>query len=164
MSTGIIRKFGSLYYLSKVIPYVLYFIFLGLVWFQSFTVHIRDADDPPDDIILVAGSVDESAAPNSFVGSLNVVDQDSSSFYMCTIIRQTPNDALKIDFGTALIVNDASVIDYELYQQIALWISCTDSFSSIERNFTLPIRDNDDSFFHYCDVQSTHTGRFTSRS
>lgn len=112
---------------------------------QPFTIHIRNTNDPPEDIILPVTEVPESHPSGTALGSIRVIDQDRNEHHSCVVENQQPPDALRIDYSTVLVINSAFWIDYERYQDINVTVSCTDGFLSIRRQFTLAILDDEDS-------------------
>ena len=111
--------------------------------FQPIKIEVKDANDPPTDIILPPELNVVADWPDDFIiTEPHVVDEDLRSRYTCDVIDQLPAGALKIDNSNRLLVNNSDVIRSWTGNTINMTLRCTDidqSENFYEKAFTANI-------------------------
>ncbi len=115
---------------------------------QQFFISIVDAPDAPTAITLNGGvseSIDESQPPNTFIGNLDAVDEDNSSFHFYELppVGVNDNSSFSIDFGTK-ILKSAERFDFETKDSYLITIKVADAGFIYTQDFTINIGDVSD--------------------
>ncbi|MDZ7792033.1 MAG: cadherin domain-containing protein [Xanthomonadales bacterium] len=109
----------------------------------SFTIAVTDVDSPPEFVATGPFSVSESAGGGSPVGDVDANDGDggSADAGITYAITGGNGGAFAIDNSGAIIVADASAIDFENSSSFALTIEADDGGSTASATVTVDVID-----------------------
>ena len=109
----------------------------GLVWTQTFTILVTDANDAPTDILLSNHEIAENSEVGTFIGGLSTIDPDNNDTTYMYEIKDTLSDVFQI-VGNELRVRIP--LDYETNPRQTLTIITRDGKGGIfEKDFEITI-------------------------
>ena len=92
---------------------------------ESFTIAIRDVNEPPEQLILSNSSVAENSPAGTMIGRLSAIDPDSADQVQFTLIGDSTKARYQIK-GNRLEIKKPSYFDYEAHRRVSLTIRGTD--------------------------------------
>ncbi|MCE3015748.1 MAG: S8 family serine peptidase, partial [Pirellula sp.] len=112
----------------------------GLFLNRTFTIRVRDLNDPPNDIGLSANIVPENSASGTTVGRFNTVDPDVGDTFTYSLVSGTGST----DNSSFAIVGDelrtSQVFDFENKNSYSIRVASRDSTGSvIQKQFTINV-------------------------
>ena len=113
----------------------------GLTYDKVFSIHVKDNNDPPTNIVLSNTKVYENEPANQLVAKLSTIDEDTWDKYEYTFANIGTNDNTSFQ-----IVNDSlkakKVFDFETKDSYVIYLISTDSSGiSFTKSFTITIKD-----------------------
>lgn len=113
----------------------------GLTYDKIFTIHVKDNNDPPTNIVLSNTKVYENEPANQLVAKMSTIDEDTWDKYEYTFANIGTNDNTSFQ-----IVNDSlkakKVFDFETKDSYVIYLISTDSSGvSFTKSFAITIKD-----------------------
>lgn len=113
----------------------------GLTYDIVFTIHVKDNNDPPTNIVLSNTKLYENEPANQLVAKMSTIDEDTWDKYEYTFANIGTNDNTSFQ-----IVNDSlkakKVFDFETKDSYVIYLISTDSSGvSFTKSFTITIKD-----------------------
>ena len=113
----------------------------GLTYDKAFSIHVKDNNDPPTNIVLSNTKVYENELSNQLVAKMSTIDEDTWDKYEYTFANIGTNDNTSFQ-----IVNDSlkakKVFDFETKDSYVIYLISTDSSGvSFTKSFTITIKD-----------------------
>ena len=106
---------------------------------QTLTVNLTDVNEAPTSVALSNDTIDENTANDTVVGQLSNDDPDAGDIQTYTLVDDF-NGAFRIE-GDQLIVNDASLLDFEVNPTIDVIVEVTDGAFSHQETITINLTD-----------------------
>ena len=113
----------------------------GLSFETTFTLHVKDNNDPPTNIVLSNKSVFENEPATQFVAKLFTIDEDAVDRYEYTFANIGTNDNFSFSiFHDTLKANKS--FDFETKNTYIIYLISTDSSGvSVTKPFAITIKD-----------------------
>jgi gliding motility-associated-like protein len=113
----------------------------NLTYDKVFSIHVKDNNDPPTNIVLSNTKVYENEPANQLVAKMSTIDEDTWDKYEYTFANIGTNDNTSFQ-----IVNDSlkakKVFDFETKDSYVIYLISTDSSGvSFTKSFTITIKD-----------------------
>ncbi|MCG7392258.1 cadherin domain-containing protein [Microvirga sp. ACRRW] len=113
----------------------------GGTYAKSITVAVNNINEEPTGIVLSGGPIDEGAANNIFVGSLSVIDRDTSGTYLYELVDNAGGRFKLGADGKSILVANGALLDYETASFHDITVRVTDGSHSIERVIRITLND-----------------------
>ncbi|HKI45227.1 MAG TPA: cadherin-like domain-containing protein [Balneolales bacterium] len=111
---------------------------------QSFTIAIRNVNEPPEHISLSNTRIAENSPAGTPIGALSAVDPDSADHVHFAMIGDSANARYQIE-KDRLEIKEASYFDYEKHHKVSLTIRAIDTHGAYkDSTFTISLINEDD--------------------
>jgi gliding motility-associated-like protein len=113
----------------------------GLFYEKTFTLFVKDNNDPPTNIVLSNKSVYENEPATQFVAKLSTIDEDAVDRYEYTFANIGTNDNFSFSIShDSLKAN--KVFDFETKNTYVIYLTSTDSSGlAVTKPFVISIKD-----------------------
>ncbi|WP_243372899.1 cadherin domain-containing protein [Microvirga solisilvae] len=113
----------------------------GGTYTKVIAIAVNNVNEVPTDILLYGGSIDENAANNIFVGSLNTLDPDATGAYVYELVDNA-GGRFKIGAdGKSILVANGGLLDFETASFHDITVRVTDGGHVIERTIRIHLND-----------------------
>jgi hypothetical protein len=113
----------------------------GGTFVKTIAVAANNINEAPTGIVLTGTSVDERAASNVFVGSINVIDEDLSGTYTHELIDNAGGRFKLAEDGRSILVANGALLDYATAASHDIVVRVTDGGHVFERTITIHLND-----------------------
>lgn len=113
----------------------------GGTFTKAIAIAVNNLNEAPLDILFTGSSVDENAAGNVFVGSLGVLDADTSGAYTYTLVDNAGGRFKLGADGKSILVANGAVLDYEAATFHDITVRVTDGGHTIEKTIRIHLND-----------------------
>ena len=111
---------------------------------QTFTISIRNVNEPPTSISLSNTRIPENSPAGTVIGNLSAVDPDSADVVHFSLIGDSTNARYQIR-NSRLEVKEPSYFDYEKHHNVSLTIRATDKEGAYKDSaFTISLINEND--------------------